>query len=634
MSFFEELKRRNVFRVGIAYGVATWLLIQVTDTVFPRIGLPDSAVTLVIALLAIGFIPALIFAWAFEMTPEGIKRDADVNRAESITPKTAKKLDRVIIAGLVLVIAGMGVERLWFAGQQVTGPDLKGSGSITDTTTSAGGDESLIEPDPSHPAQQSVAVLPFTAMSSGEDDGYFSDGLTEEILNSLAALPELLVTARTSSFHFKGQNIPVPEIAKTLGVANVVEGSVRRSGENVRITAQLVRASDGFHLWSDTYDRTLEDVFAVQEEIAENIAQTLNVVLDEDKRNVMRMAGIRDVEAFIAYQKGLEGFREAHADVEGITGKLEAINPYFETALAAAPDLVAARILKADAAGHKVFELATNWRQEAWPGEGLEALEALRLEYELAWKSASPGNQRDILEVERSVFADNWIGLRSKIERALLPGDCPATNWTVEVANAFGMTEQVIEKTREELRCDPYNSVSNFFLVFTLNWAGKPDEALRVGKDALERGLGYSWIEDAMLYALLAKGELADPRVAHASGASGWMKFPREILILAKAGEITQATELAEKFWASDVADDWSSTHVAAVIGDRDKANEWASHIDSKPGGALVLSNLTHICACGAPFDLEATPNFKAKIEQAGLDWPPRTAINFPAKDW
>ncbi|MDX2427771.1 MAG: hypothetical protein QNK22_03695, partial [Xanthomonadales bacterium] len=217
MSLFKELQRRNVFRVGIAYTVATWLLIQVTDTVFPRIGLPDSAVTLVIALLVIGFIPALILAWAFEMTPEGIKREKDIDRTQSITPKTGKKLDRVIIIGLALVILGMGIERIWFAG-------IKGSEPFSQETTpqvSEVGDEKraltpLIN-------VQSVAVLPFTAMSSGEDDGYFADGLTEEILNSLARLPELLVTARTSSFHFKDKNMPIPEIAATLGVEHVVE---------------------------------------------------------------------------------------------------------------------------------------------------------------------------------------------------------------------------------------------------------------------------------------------------------------------------------------------------------------------------------------------------------------------------
>ncbi len=246
MSFFKELKRRNVFRVGIAYTVATWLLIQVTDIIFPRIGLPDSAVTLVIALLAIGFVPALIFAWAFEMTPDGIKREKDVDRTQSLTPQTGKKLDRVIIAGLALVILGMAIERVWFAGQdQPAAAQAAAEAQPAQAETSTG---TIAGEDPDH--RESVAVLPFTAMSSGEDDGYFADGLTEEILNSLARLPELLVTARTSSFHFKDQNMPVPEIAATLGVMNVVEGSVRRSGERVRITAQLIRAEDGFHLWS------------------------------------------------------------------------------------------------------------------------------------------------------------------------------------------------------------------------------------------------------------------------------------------------------------------------------------------------------------------------------------------------
>ena len=167
MSFFNELKRRNVFRVGIAYTVATWLLIQVTDTVFPRIGLPDSAVTLVIALLAIGFIPALIFAWAFEMTPEGLKREKDIDRSESITPETGKNLNRMIIAGLALVIVVMGIERYWFATD-----DEPASIQIASETELApvGSDGSNIVAAEDLEDRESVAVLPFTAMSSGEDD--------------------------------------------------------------------------------------------------------------------------------------------------------------------------------------------------------------------------------------------------------------------------------------------------------------------------------------------------------------------------------------------------------------------------------------------------------------------------------
>ena len=223
MSFFKELKRRNVFRVGIAYTVTAWLLLQVTDIIFPRIGLPDSAVTLVIALLVIGFIPALIFAWAFEMTPEGIKREKDVDRSQSIAPITGRKLDRVIIGILTVLVAYLLIDKLVLQ-EPATIPEP------VETQVAQEQDQPATESAEAEVSGQSVAVLPFVSMSSGEDDTYFADGLTEEILNSLARLPELLVTARTSSFHFKDKNMPVPEIAATLGVKHVVEGSVRRSG--------------------------------------------------------------------------------------------------------------------------------------------------------------------------------------------------------------------------------------------------------------------------------------------------------------------------------------------------------------------------------------------------------------------
>jgi len=636
LSFFEELKRRNVVRVGIAYGVATWLLIQVTDTVFPRIGLPDSAVTLVIALLFLGFIPALIFAWAFEMTPEGIKREKDVERDESITPATGKRLDRLIIGGLVLIIAGMAVERAWFAGRDETivAPDSAPSAQleVDPNAEPALADQSQTR-DQDVIEQKSVAVLPFTLMSSGEDDGYFADGLTEEILNSLARLPELLVTARTSSFHFKGQNIPVPEIGKTLGVDHIVEGSIRRAGDRVRITAQLVRSDDGFHLWSDTYDRTLEDVFAVQEDIAEHIAEMLGVVLDEDKWALMRKAGIRDVEAFIAYQKGLEAFSQAHLNMSGIVEKLEAVNSYFERALEAAPDLIAARVLKADATAHQLLQLITNVRKAAYPGEGQDVLDALRMEYDLAWESAVPGNQRDILDVERSIFANNWIGLAAKASRALQPGDCPQSNWMLEVVSAMGMGAQVVDKAREEMRCNPYDAYSQSWLVYALTWNGDPHAALLAAEEAQSRGILYESLEDSVVYALLAMGEVNDPRVRLA-GAGYNSAIPLEILLPAVTGDTEQARQIAEAFWTSPEADDRNSVMVAAVVGDRQRANELAARIDAHPGGPFVLANLTHGCGCGAPFDLDATPNLKARIEEAGFTWPPSSQINYPAKDW
>ena len=224
----------------------------------------------------------LIFAWAFELTPEGIKLEKEVDRDDSITSQTGRKLDRTIIVVLALALAWFAWDK--FASAPESGPV---TAMVNETAVQAPETETNAEP-----SNKSVAVLPFVAMSSGPDDEYFADGLTEEILNSLAQLPELLVTARTSAFSFKGQDLPIDDIAAKLGVRHVVEGSVRRSGDRLRVTAQLIRADDGFHLWSENYDSTSDDAIAVQENIAERIATALNVVLDDEKRDAMRRAGI------------------------------------------------------------------------------------------------------------------------------------------------------------------------------------------------------------------------------------------------------------------------------------------------------------------------------------------------------
>lgn len=271
MQLFKELQRRNVFRVAIGYVVSGWLLAQVADLVLENIGAPDWVMQTILLVLALGFPVVLFLSWAYEVTPEGIKRESEVDRIQSTTQVTGRKLDRAITGLLVIALAYFAYDKFVLSGDR--------EAALVEATMQSA-TEQAASTDLSTESSKSVAVLPFAALSSGEDDGYFADGLTEEILNSLAALPELLVTARTSSFHFKDLNLPVPEIAATLGVDNVVEGSVRRSGNQLRITAQLIRAADGFHLWSQTYDRTMDDVFAVQEDIATSIAETLNCFVE------------------------------------------------------------------------------------------------------------------------------------------------------------------------------------------------------------------------------------------------------------------------------------------------------------------------------------------------------------------
>jgi adenylate cyclase len=261
----------------------------------------------------------VLFAWAFEMTPEGIKRESDVDRSKSITRQTGQKLNRMIIGVLVVVVGLLLVDKFQMQ------PAAPGS-VVTD---------------------RSVAVLPFVAMSSGPDDEYFADGLTEEILNSLTRIPELLVTARTSAFHFKGQDLPIPEVAAKLGVGHVVEGSVRRDGDRLRVTAQLIRASDGFHLWSKNYDRETTDTLSVQTDIAEAISSALGVVLDDTQRERMHEAGIRNPDAFIALQKGYEEFEAAHGSTE-LLSRLANANTWLEKALELEPGIADAYSTHAD----------------------------------------------------------------------------------------------------------------------------------------------------------------------------------------------------------------------------------------------------------------------------------------------
>jgi TolB-like protein/tetratricopeptide (TPR) repeat protein len=263
MDLFTELKRRNVFRVGFAYVVLGWVVVQATETVSPALRLPDWTLSFVIWIGVIGFPFALLLAWAFELTPGGLKLERDVDRSESTTHVTGRTLDFLIIAMLVIALVFVAID------QYVLEQDSAIPVEIAETDS---------DPQPAaDKSPQSIAVLPFVNMS--EDKDYFADGLTEEILNLLARNADLRVTARTSAFAFKGRNLDLREIGTTLGVNTVLEGSVRRSGKRLRVTAQLINVTDGFHIWSDTYDRQMTDVFELQDDIAGSILAALEIHL-------------------------------------------------------------------------------------------------------------------------------------------------------------------------------------------------------------------------------------------------------------------------------------------------------------------------------------------------------------------
>jgi TolB-like protein/tetratricopeptide (TPR) repeat protein len=269
VNFFAELKRRNVFRVGIAYLIGSWLLAQIAELLLDTFNAPEWTMQFIFVVLLIGFPIAIFFAWAFELTPDGVKRESEVDRSQSIRQKTGQKLNRGIIIILVLALAYF----VWESRFANTGSNTVTPQTSEQTSTE---EKRALTPDDAEPVvNQSVAVLPFINMSSDPEQEYFSDGITEEIINALVKIPGLSVPARTSVFGFKGQQGDVRKIGQQLSVAHVLEGSIRSQGDQVRITAQLIKVDDGFHLWSETFDRKLDNIFVVQEEIATAIAKIL-----------------------------------------------------------------------------------------------------------------------------------------------------------------------------------------------------------------------------------------------------------------------------------------------------------------------------------------------------------------------
>ena len=621
MSFFNELKRRNVFRVGVAYVIIAWLLAQVADLMLENFGAPAWVIKSFLGFLIIGFPLAVFFAWAFELTPEGVKRESEVDRSQSITAQTGQKLNYSIMFIMAIALA-------WFAWERF--------GSTREATPPAE-ETSVVTAEPATeatPAEKSLAVLPFIAMSSGEDDEYFADGLTEEILNSLAQLPELLITARTSSFHFKGQDLPVQEIATKLGVQHIVEGSVRRSGDRLRVTAQLVRATDGFHIWSENYDSTSEDTIQVQEDIAEKIAEAMNVVMDDEKREAMRKAGLRNVEAFVDYQKAMELYGEAHGDVDQI-GYLRRTNEQLEKIIELVPTFSKAYIDHTDLYVHMLLDNSVGQLTDGVTPQDIEEAPARIIEdMAMAAETASNFSERNSIELDLAYLGGDWHGLRGKLDRYLDESDCSNPNWVPGIAVASGLADRYTKRAREVRKCDPMWSHAWFTESRAFLWAGDKEEALRVAREGLEIAPG-GWLGIAMVRALIANGLYEE--TDHA--ITTLLRVKEDGLIAnamksAALGDRNAADSFFEELMKVEYPPAFWESIYYSWVGDRENANRRAAMIDEHPFGSQSLLLLVYWCACGAPFDLEVTPNYAANVKAAGMPWPPASPITFPLKDW
>src|SRR5437764_478530 len=362
MNFFAELKRRNVIRMAGLYLVGAWLLVQVAGTVLPMFGAPDWLPRSIVLLLVIGFVPALIFSWVFELTPQGLKRDEDVRPEESIAPQTGRRMDRMIIAVLLLALGYFGFDKFVLTPRR-------------EAALVAATEKSVARPraeSKSAVSTKSVAVLAFANLSDDKGSEYFSDGISEELLTVLQKIPGLHVAARTSAFSFKGRNATALEIGEKLGVAQLVEGSVRKAGDVVRIAARLTQASTGEEQWSENYTRNLKDVFAVQTEIAQTIVEQLRGQLTGGATNPTTKAeiqaevraavkgGTKNVEAHEAYLQG-RFFENRHSEKsvrEALAAYQHAVDldPRFTTAWAGVARTHTWIAAFATEGGQKVFD--------------------------------------------------------------------------------------------------------------------------------------------------------------------------------------------------------------------------------------------------------------------------------------
>ncbi len=499
MSFLAELKRRNVIRMAGLYLVGAWLLIQIAETLLPAFDVPGWVLRAIIIVLALGFLPALVFSWVYELTPEGLKRDAEVDPTRSIAPQTAQRMDRLILAGLAAVIVVVAADRFW--------PRAEKAGSestlVKDSSPSASSAGAKVDSYPG--LARSIAVLPFVNMSADPEQEYFSDGLSEEILNLLAQIRELKVSGRTSSFSFKGKDTPIPEIGQLLGVAHVLEGSVRKSGDRLRITAQLIETDSGFHLWSETFDREMQDIFVIQTEIAGSIAEALKMSLlgrDQAAPVAQTAASLPAYDLFLQARRLIQGRTKSG---------LEAARKLLDEALMLDPDYAAALVASAQAV-LLLHDGVTAYGNI--PPEDAAAIAQALLDRALA---LDPG-LAEAHAVQGLLYGDvrrDYLRAEAALTRALAlnPSLSDALHWRAEVLGNTGRLREQLAARRKLAGFDPFNLANLDSLAWNLLDAGEPAEAeavaLRLQRAYPDNPQGFS----TQTGALLSAGRLAEATV-------------------------------------------------------------------------------------------------------------------------
>ena len=472
-SFFEELKRRNVVRVALAYIITAWLIAQVADLALDAFAAPDWVMKTILLVLLIGFPLAIVFAWAFEKTPDGIKLEKNVDRSQSITNMTGKKMDRGIIVALAIAVV--------FLLYKVNVDDPAQPASGTSTEVSSQPSKALVAS--ADAAEPSVAVLPFVNMSDDPANEYFSDGISEELLNVLVKVSTLKVASRTSSFSFKGKDISIPEIAEQLKVDHVLEGSVRKAGNRVRITAQLIEVSTDRHIWSETYDRELEDIFAIQDEISGHIVEALQAALAGSQQATPMEADqpTQNLRSYEAYLQGRYFWQRRGED--NIKKAIE----LFKRAIDLDPDF--ARAWSSLAAAYITlpsYSAEAGLEPIYFPKAQTAATKALELDASLAEAHAVLG---DIARI----FGDNWAAAEEHYLAALRnePKNPTGHLWYGEFLFATGRLKDAIHESEIAQELDPLSPGTNVNLGGLYEIANRNEEAGPLLQTGWE--LGHAW---------------------------------------------------------------------------------------------------------------------------------------------
>ena len=580
MSLFDELKRRNVIRMAGLYLVGAWLLVQVAGTVLPMFGAPDWLPRSIVILVAIGFVPALIFSWVFELTPQGLKRDEDVRPEESIAPQTARRMNRTIVAVLVLALGYFAIDKFVLAPRRAAAPN--------DSPSAAGA--------------KSIAVLPFVNMSSDKEQDYFSDGLSEELLNQLAQIPQLRVIARTSSFSFKGKEVDVATIAKALNVANVLEGSVRKSANTLRITAQLVRASDSSHLWSQTYDRDLTDVFKVQDEIAGDVVAALKVKLlpSQQPTNLQRTSNTEAYEQVLigkearkhggyeAFQRALVAFRRAtdldpnYANAYAGLAQAQA----FAADFSATPAERAAEVKKAFANADKAIALAPDLAAGYWV-RGL-------LRHRLGW---------------------DWKGAQADFEKAaaLNPNDVETFNYS-QALFFSGHQGEALAMDRKATTLDPLSPEAWNVLGWHHAFVGQYAEARKALERALELSPDTQWAPFLLGYMELKEGNTDRAADYFRRAPAAFARTGLAMVEYSRGHERESQQLMAELKEKYAVGFAYQIAQAYAWRGDKDGAFEWLEHAyDQRDAGLYRLRYDPTLAS------LRDDPRFAALVKKMGF---------------